>query len=126
MEIHLTLHDPEAENFGKVIRPDGVDYGDKPENAKPEDTVIYFNTTLGAYCRDQFCVLDYSLGEEAHTVVSELILRHEVNPWELIFLIACDRDHQFSAHLYSYYLDYYNPLFNPAWKGAMPSLEETP
>lgn len=126
VEILLTLHDPEAENFGMVIRPDGVDYGDKPENAKSEDTVIYSNATLGAYCRDQFCVLDYSLGEQAHTAVSELILRREAKPWELILLIACDGDHQFSKHLYSYYLDYYNPLFNPAWQGRMPSLEVTP
>ena len=120
VEILLTLHDPEAETLGKVIRPDGVDYGDRPKNARPEDRVVYISATLGAYCRDQFCVLDYSLGEEAHTAVSELILRHEVKPWELILLIACDGDHQFSKHLYSYYLDYYNPLFNPAWRGEMP------
>lgn len=122
----LTLHDPGAENRVNVFWPDGVIHGHNPKFARPEDRVEYINATLGGYCRDQFCVLDYSLGEEAHTAVSELILRHEVNPWELIFLIACDGDHQFSKHLYSYYLDYYNPLFNPAWQGETPSMEVTP
>ena len=112
--------------MGKVIRPDGADHGDKPEDAKPEDLVVYSNNTLGAYCRDQFCILDYSVGKEKHTAVSELVLRHDVNPWELIFFCACDGDHQFSGHLYSYYLDYWNPLYNPAWQGNTPSPEVTP
>ena len=115
--LYLTLHDPEAENLVNVIFPDGAIHHHDAKAARPEDRVEYINTTLGEYCKDQFCILDYSAGDGTHTAATELALRREANPWETIFLIACDGDRQFSAHLYSYYIDYCNPLFNPAWEG---------
>ena len=124
--LYLTLHDPDAESWVNVYWPDGVIHGNNPKAARPEDRVEWHSITLGEYRKDQFCVLRYRRGDEDCSAATELVLRHDANLWELIFFCACDGDHQFSEHLYSYYLDYYNPLCNPAWQGETPSPEAAP
>ncbi|MBR6378277.1 MAG: hypothetical protein IKS05_11020 [Oscillospiraceae bacterium] len=114
--LWLRLHDPEGENHVDVFGPDGVIYSHNLKNAKSQDYVSCYNSSFGAYRIDQFCLLDYTANGAAHSASTELVLRRDLNPWELIFLCACDQDHRFSKNLYSYYLDYYNPLFNSAWK----------
>ncbi len=124
VKIVLTLHGPDAENQAAVYWPDGAIHSYDPLTARPEDYVEWSNATLGEYFKDQFCTLEYTTGTELHLVTTELVLRQNASPWELIFLLSCDEHHEFSKHLYSYYLDYVNPLFNPAWRGAFLGNEE--
>ena len=120
VRLRLTLHDPEAENFAWVIWPDGVTHGHDPAAARPGDYVKWFNNCLGEYCRAQFCMLSYEAKGGPGKAATELVLRRDLEPWEYILGQSCDVDHRFSTSLYSYYLDYWNPLFNPAWQGAGP------
>ena len=120
VQIRLTLHDPEAENMAWVIWPDGACHGHDPAAARPEDYVQWFNSCLGEYCRAQFCMLSYEAKEGPGKAAAELVLRRDLEPWEMILGQSCDVDNRFSTSLYSYYLDYWNPLFNPAWQGERP------
>ena len=121
VELYLSLHDGGAENSPLVAGPDGNSFRvyDR-ETAQPGDHIVWVNSTLGEYRKDQFCILNYVVGTDACKATTELVLCRNANPWEMTFLFSCDEDYQFSEHLYSYYLDYYNPLFNPAWQGETP------